>query len=206
MAKFFEKLSTRVKHQAPDFVLDEHPRFLEFVKQYYTFMESAEISVTSVLSTDGIQLESETDLEPSVLLLDANRISSNNTTEGNGDKVLQESSSYGKFEKGETITGATSGATATVLVEDLSNGKLFISAQDKFKDGETITGNSSGASATLDNYRANPVQNIQQLTNFRDPDKVISNFLTKFRNEFMATLPEKSVSYTHLTLPTSDLV
>ena len=104
MAKFFEKLSTRVKHQAPDFVLDEHPRFLEFVKQYYTFMESAEISVTSVLSTDWIQLESETDLEPSVLLLDANRISSNNTTEGNGDKVLQESSSYGKFEKGDTIT------------------------------------------------------------------------------------------------------
>ena len=99
MAKFFEKLSTKIKHQAPDFVLDEHPRFLEFVKQYYTFMESAEISVTSVLSTDGIQLESETDLEPSVLLLDANRISSNNTTEGNGDKVLQESSSYGKFEK-----------------------------------------------------------------------------------------------------------
>jgi len=191
MAKFNEKISTRVKHQSPDFVLDEHPRFLEFVKQYYTFMESAEISVTSVLTSDGVLLESETDLEPSVLLLDANRISSNNTTEGNGDKVLQESSSYGKFEKGETITGATSGATATVLVEDLSNGKLFISAQDKFKDGETITGNSSGASATLDNYRANPVQNIQQLTNFRDPDKVISNFLTKFRNEFMATLPEK---------------
>ena len=50
MAKFFEKLSTRVKHQAPDFVLDEHPRFLEFVKQYYTFMESAEISVTTVSS------------------------------------------------------------------------------------------------------------------------------------------------------------
>ena len=42
----------------------------------------------------------------------------------------------------------------------------------------------------IDNYRANPVQNIQQLTNFRDPDKVINNFLTKFRNEFMATLPE----------------
>ena len=190
MALFKEKISTRVKHQSPDFVLDEHPRFLEFVKQYYTFMESAEISVTSVLTSDGVLLESETDLEASVLLLDANRISSGNTTEGNGDKVLQESSSYGKFEKGETITGATSGATATVLVEDLSNGKLFISAQDKFKDGETITGGTSGASATLDNYKANPVQNIQQLTNFRDPDKVISNFLTKFRNEFMATLPE----------------
>ena len=191
MAKFTDKISTLLKHQAPEFVLSEHPRFLEFVKQYYTFMESAEISVTSVLSTDGVLLESETDLEPSVLLLNASHISSGNTQESIGDKVLQETSSYGKFEKGETITGSTSGATATVLVEDLSNGKLYISAQDKFIDGETLTGGTSGASATLDNYNSNPVQNIQQLTNFRDPDKVISNFLTKFRNEFMATLPEK---------------
>ena len=191
MAKFTDKISTLLKHQAPEFVLSDHPRFLEFVKQYYTFMESAEISVTSVLSTDGVLLESETDLEPSALLLNASRISSGNTQESIGDKVLQESSSYGKFEKGETVTGSTSGATATVLVEDLSNGKLYISAQDKFIDGETLTGGTSGASATLDNYNSNPVQNIQQLTNFRDPDKVISNFLTKFRNEFMATLPEK---------------
>ena len=64
----------------------------------------------------------------SVLLLDANRISSNNTTEGNGDKVLQESSSYGKFEKEETITGIK--CNTTVLVEDLSNGKtLYISTR-----------------------------------------------------------------------------
>ena len=33
-------------------------------------------------------------------------------------------------------------------------------------------------------------QYIQQLLNFRDPDKVISNFLTKFRNEFLNTIPE----------------
>jgi len=191
MAKFNNKLSTLIKHQAPDFVLDEHPKFLEFIKQYYTFMESAEISVTSVETTDGVLLESETDLHPNKLILDASHISSGNTQEGSGDKVLQESSSFGKFEKGEIITGSTSGATATILVEDLSNGKLFISAQDKFIDGETIVGATSTASATLDNYRANPVQNIQQLTNFRDPDKVLSNFLTKFRNEFMATLPEK---------------
>ena len=154
-------------------------------------MESAEISVTSVQTTDGVLLESETDLESSALLLNASRISSGNTQESIGDKVLQETSSYGKFEKGETVTGSTSGATATVLVEDLSNGKLYISAQDKFIDDEILVGSTSGASATLNSYSSNPVQNIQQLTNFRDPDKVISNFLTKFRNEFMATLPEK---------------
>ena len=190
MALFKEKISTLLKHQAPEFVLNDHPRFLEFVKQYYTFMESAKLSITSIESTDGIQLESETGLTD-VLLLDANRVSSNNTTEGNGDKILQEDSSFGKFERGETITGATSGATASVLVENNSGGFLYISAQDKFIDGETVTGNTSGASATIDNYQPNPVQNIQQLTNFRDPDKVINNFLTKMRTEFMATLPEK---------------
>jgi len=161
MAKFNNKLSTIIKHHAPDFVLHQHPRFLEFIKQYYTFMESAEISVTSVETTDGVLLESETDLHPNKLILDASHISSGNTQEGSGDKVLQESSSFGKFEKGEIITGSTSGATATILVEDLSNGKLFISAQDKFVDGETIVGATSTASAILDNYRANPVQNIQ---------------------------------------------
>ena len=190
MALFKDKISTLLKHQAPEFVLNDHPRFLEFVKQYYTFMESAKLSITSIESTDGIQLESETGLTD-VLLLDANRVSSNNTTEGNGDKILQEDSSFGKFERGETITGATSGATASVLVENNSGGFLYISAQDKFIDGETVTGNTSGASATIDNYQPNPVQNIQQLTNFRDPDKVINNFLTKMRTEFMATLPEK---------------
>ena len=75
MAKFNNKLSTIIKHQAPDFVLDEHPRFLEFIKQYYTFMESAEISVTSVETTDGVLLESETDLHPNKLILDASHIS-----------------------------------------------------------------------------------------------------------------------------------
>ena len=46
------------------------------------------------------------------------------------------------------------------------------------------------ARTTISNYKPNPVTNIQELLNFRDPDKTISNFLTKFRNEFLNTLPE----------------
>ena len=88
------------------------------------------------------------------------------------------------------ITGASSGATATVLAEDLNNNRLFISAQDKFVMNEIVTGGTSGAQAVINNYKPNPVTNIQELLNFRDPDKAISNFLTKFRNEFLNTLPE----------------
>ena len=57
MAKFTDLISNLVNSQAPDFVLEQHPKFLEFVKQYYTFMEAAELSVTSVQTTDGIILE-----------------------------------------------------------------------------------------------------------------------------------------------------
>jgi len=152
-------------------------------------MESAELGVTSVQTTDGILLETET-AQNNELILDGSRLDTDRTQLDAGDKVLLESSTFGKITKGETITGQTSNATATVLAEDLDNNRLFISAQDKFIDGEQVIGASSNATAIINNYKPNPVQNIQDLLNFRDPDKVISNFLTKFRNEFLNTLPE----------------
>ena len=86
-----------------------------------------------------------------------------------GNKIVLEkgAGSDGKFDAGETITGGTSNATATVLVDDLGNStstpRLFITSQQKFITGETITGGTSGATGTVVRYRANPVQNIQQL-------------------------------------------
>src|SRR5210317_574250 len=189
MAKFTDKISNLINQQVPEFVLEQHPKFLEFVKTYYTFMESAELGVTSVQTTDGILLETET-AQNNELILDGSRIDTDRTQLDAGDKILLESSTFGKFTRGETITGQTSNATTTILAEDLTNGRLFISAQDKFIIGETILGASSNASAVVNNYSPNPVTNIQELLNFRDPDKVISNFLTKFRNEFLNTLPE----------------
>ena len=190
MAKFTDKISNLINSQVPDFVLSDHPKFVEFLKSYYTFMESAEISVTSVETTDGIRLESELTTNESVLLLDASRLDTDRTQLDAGDKLLTEDTTYGKFTRGETITGQTSKATSVILKEDLENGKLYISAQDKFIDGETLVGATSNASAVLNDYRPNPVNTIQDLLKFRDPDKVISNFLTKFRNEFLNTIPE----------------
>jgi len=189
MAKFTDKISNLINQQVPEFVLEQHPKFLEFLKTYYTFMESAELGVTSVQTTDGIQLETET-AQNNELILDGSRLDTDRTQLDAGDKILLESSAFGKFTRGETLTGQTSNATATVLAEDLDNNRLFISAQDKFIDGEQVVGTSSNATAIINNYKPNPVQNIQDLLNFRDPDKVISNFLTKFRNEFLNTLPE----------------
>ena len=189
MAKFNEKISSLISSQLPDFVVDDHPQFVQFLKTYFQFMESAMLQVTSIESTDGVTLENETGLQDN-LLLDGSKITSERTQSDAGDKIIYEDTTYGSFTVGETITGLTSKATAKVIAEDLANGKIFITAQDRFSLNEIIQGNDSGAEAVINNYRPNPVNNVQQLTNFRDPDKVISNFLTNFRDEFLKTIPE----------------
>ena len=189
MAKFTKKITNLINQQVPEFVLSDHPKFLEFVKTYYRFMESACVTLENIELTDGIQLETET-AQTNSLVLDASKLDTDRTSLDAGDKILLEDSGFGKFTRGETVTGQTSNATATVLSEDLVNSRLFISAQDKFIQDEVIIGATSTARATISNYKPNPVNNIQDLLNFRDPDKAISNFLTKFRNEFLNTLPE----------------
>ena len=186
MAKFDDKISNLINHQGPDFVLDDHPYFLEFVKAYYQFMESAELKLTNIGDPDVIQLETQTGTT-SLLQLNG----TNQQSLDSGDNLLLEDTSYGDFQNLETITGQTSGATATVLVEDIdNNSKLYISAQNKFIEGEKIVGATSGAEATISTYRGNPVQNIQQLLDYPDPDKTIQGFLTKFRNAFLQSIPD----------------
>jgi len=189
MSKFNNKLTNLINSQVPQFVVEDHPNFVEFLKAYYKFMESAELSVTATETTDGIILEADTNIKDRIIL-NASKIGSSITPIDEGDKVLLESSSYGKFTNGEIIIGQTSNATSTILAEDLVNNRLFISAQDKFIIGETIMGQTSNATGTIINYKPNPVQTIQELLNFRDPDKVIANFLNHFKNEFLNTLPD----------------
>src|SRR5210317_935247 len=186
MATFKDKISNLLNSQVPDFVLEDHPLFLEFVKSYYKFLESAEITLTNIGDPDHLQLDNQTDV--------INFIQLNGTNvkgDDDGDRILLEDTSYGDFINGENITGQTSGATATILIEDVDGGsRLFVTHQNKFIEGELIIGSSSAAEATILKYRANPVQNIQQLLDYPDPDKTIQSFLTKFRNAFLASIPD----------------
>ena len=185
-----KKLSNLVKEQLPSFVLEDHPKFAEFVSSYYLFLESAEIQLSSSTAVDNILLEGEGTTDNFVLLertdsfgLDAN------------DKLVNEELSFsGTFQKKEIITGATSGATATVLAEDFANSRYTISANNGFITGETVTGATSGATAIVGKYRANPIENIQQLLNYSDPDHTISDFLTQMKEEFLKTIPTNTDS------------
>lgn len=61
----------------------------------------------------------------------------------------------GTFTQGETITGATSGASAVVQFQDVSHLLLRV-INGTFTDTETITGATSGATATVNGTISNP--------------------------------------------------
>ena len=167
------KVSPLIEGQSPDFVQADHAVFIKFVKDYYKFLESGELILSGTINN----LAQETD-------------SSNYILAETGDRIVDEASTI-VFTSGETITGGTSKATATVLVSDISDGtkRLFISAQQKFKTGETITGGTSGSQGTIVQYRGNPVQNIQQLLEYADSDNTIYDFLDNMRDSFMQSIP-----------------
>ena len=162
------KVSTHIQHQLPEFIQADHPVFSQFVKLYYQFLESAEVTFSEI--NNYVREETE---------------SVNFILDEDGDQIVLEDSDV-KFEIGETITGQTSGATAKVLVDDVDDGKrLFITSQTRFIIGEILSGANSNASGTVETYRPNPVSSIQQLLNYSNVDSTLYTFLDNFRDSFL---------------------
>ena len=162
------KVSTHIQNQLPEFIQSDHPVFSQFVKLYYQFLESSEVTFSEV--NNYIREETE---------------SVNFVLDENGDQIVLEDSDV-KFDIGETITGQTSGATAKVLVDDVDDNKrLFVTSQTRFIIGEMLSGATSNASGTLETYRPNPVSSIQQLLNYSNVDATLYSFLDKFRDSFL---------------------
>ena len=182
MAKFTKKINPLISRQFPAHIQANNPLLVEFVKQYYVFMDSAQITISSVTASDQILLETTTE---GFISLNATDEHGNNEN----DYILNEQTSVGEFSKGETITGATSGQTATILAEDTDNLKIWVTANSLFVTGETITGGTSGATGVIGKYRANPNETINQLLEYANVNNTIDDFFTEFRNTFLQTIP-----------------
>ena len=174
------KISPLIDGQVPDFIQYEHPKFVRFLEEYYRFLESALLEVDGDI--DNIILEST--VTQNVLL---------DLEDGSTPKLMAEvgAGSTAAFIKGEIITGSTSKATATVLIDDIEKAakKLIITSNQRFLVGETITGGTSNATGTVKNYKANPVQNMQQLLDYADADNTASAFLDQLHEQLMQAIP-----------------
>ena len=176
-SKFLNKVSPLIEGQVPDFVQADHPVFVNFVKDYFQFLEAGRLTVTQTINY--VAQETNT----SAYILD----------ESDGERIVTErgEGTLSQFSNGETITGSTTGATATVLVEDSRNGYVYISGQQLFQTGETVTGSTSSSTATIVEYRGNPIQNIQQMLEYANVDNTLYDFLDQMRDSFMESIPEQ---------------
>jgi len=171
--KLTNKVSPHIQTQLPEFIQTDHPQFAKFLKHYFQFMEAAQLKLGG--SNDYVIQETN---------------SVNYILSQEEEKVVLEES-VGKFEVGETIRGETSGYTATILVDDYDSDQvLYISSQQRFEEGENVIGQTSGAKAPVVSYKANPVQNIQQLLAYADTDNTVYSFLDKFKAALMESIPE----------------
>ena len=176
--KLTNKVSPHIQNQLPEFIQADHPQFAVFLKHYFQFMESAQLKLGG--SNDYVIQETNS----------VNYI----VDETNEERVVLEES-VGKFQAGETIRGQTSGHTAVILVDDYDSDKvLYISSQQKFEQGESVVGLTSSAKAPVVSYKANPIQNIQQLLAYADTDNTIYSFLDKFKHALMESIPESLAS------------
>jgi len=174
------KISSFIEDKFPEFVRTDHPVFVEFLKLYYQFLETAKLTLTNVQAQDNILLE--------------NLLTENFVLLEDGTKIYTEDSEYGAFEKGETVTGQTSGAVSTILAEDNNNSILYIEQNRFLRVGEVVVGSSSGARGTISKYQGNPVQTIQQLLEYANIDKTITDFLDQFRDAYLTAIPNTLAS------------
>ena len=175
-----KKISSFIEDKFPEFVRTDHPIFVDFLRLYYQFLETAKISLTNVQAQDNILLENL--LTDNFLLLE------------DGEKLYTEDSQYGAFVKGENVVGQTSGAVSNILAEDNANAFLYIEHNRNFQVGEVVVGSSTGARGTIFKYQGNPIQNIQQLIEYANVDKTLTDFLDRFRDAYLNTIPNTLAS------------
>ena len=69
-SKLLNKVSPLIEGQVPDFVLDDHPVFVKFLKQYYQYLEAGRITYTGEIE----YVRQQTNTLEFILLEDIDRI------------------------------------------------------------------------------------------------------------------------------------
>ena len=124
MATTKKKISVLVPEQLPDFIKSDHPDFVNFLKTYYEFLESAELKLKTLGSNDSILNEEGTTTY--ILLEDDNpyRKNEKNTTLINDNK---------QYWQGGTAAG-------TPTVETPVGGDTLLAAARERTAGSFING------------------------------------------------------------------
>jgi len=184
-----DKFSHRVEELLPEFLRDEAPNLVGFVKAYFEFLEAEILTLESQEQLDGTLLEDGSGsmlLEPATVTpspdADTSRVihesHSNNNTAGRADP----------FKVGEYIYGQTNGSVARIEV--INGNTLYIKtiSGNGFSSKEKIEGRESLQVATVSNYKENSILANNRLLDYSDIDHTTEDFIQYFQKDFIPSL------------------
>ena len=177
--KVINSIVPLLEQQFPEFIREDAPTFINFMKEYYKWMEASELTIT-----DAIQNEYRFTLEDddtNLSLEDGNRLTLESTRE------TTNTSSLSSFEKNEKIVGQTSGAVG-IVDRDMttSNTVIYVSGLErtKFLSDEVVLGENNRTTATVTSFSKNPLFASKSLLAERDIDLIDNKIVDLFQKEF----------------------
>ena len=190
-----------IEGQFPEFLREEGEQFVNFVKAYYKWLESAEITISD--STQNEYRFTLEDDDTNLELEDGSTLTLESTRETSNISILS------SFEENEKITGQSSGATGIVdRGMTTSNTKIFVTGLDrtKFINGETIIGSNNRTSAKIEKFYKNINFATKSLNSQYDIDSADQVALDLIKNQLaVSTHEELSADKRHLLKNIFDL-
>ena len=183
-----DRFSQRVEALLPEFLRDEAPNFVSFVKAYFEFLESEILTLESQSPLDGVKLE---DNAGSILLEPATVTPSPDVDTSRVVTESHQSNSAGRadpFKVGEYIYGQTNGSVAKIEV--INGNILYIKtvSGNGFSSKEKIEGREGLQTATVLNYKENSVLANNRLLDYSDIDHTTEDFIQYFQKDFIPSL------------------
>ena len=177
--KIVNKVANLIDDQFPEFVKEEGGNFSEFLQFYYKWMESHELTISTVIQDEyHVKLESE---QGGFVL------------ETGFDLILEgDRTNVSAYEKNEIITGVTSGATGTVdRNTNTASSKIYVTGVTKtdFEVGELIKGTNNRTLGTVTSFQKNPLFASRTLLQSRDIDSTTTSMIDYFAKEFLVNFP-----------------
>ena len=175
-----------IENQFPEFIRDEGRQFVDFLEAYYSWFESAEITISNVVQNE-FRLTLEDD-DTNFSLEDGTRLTLESIRETSNTNSLS------SFEKNEIITGQSSKAVGTVDRSLTSaNTKIYVTnlERDKFLEGETIIGSNNRTAAKVTSFFKNPLFASKSLLTQRDIDAVDEQVLGLIKKELGLSIFEE---------------
>ena len=189
-ARVTAKAVSQVQNQLPEFISDEFPLYKKFMEHYYEFMETLCVyySGFAIDQLPAIKLEESID---GFLLID-----STDGTANSGENILNEEEAPTAFTVGETVTGQTSGATATVKATGAFTAinKVFLEPTNdlNFAIEEEIIGSISTSQGTITKLSRKPLNATKTFSDLINSDETSAGLLKSFKKELYPNIRDSA--------------